>query len=322
MEKIIGIYKITSPTNKIYIGQSKDVKSRWNAYKYFERDYACYEKNNKNSLILKSFKKHGYDKHKFEILEKCKIEELDKKEIFYISQYKSNILRFPTLNGLNLHAGGNKPPVKTKITEAEKLKISIKNKENHKLGKYKKVSKIVIKIDKTGNIIKKFKSLTELFKQENFGYNFFVKNFTEINKLYKDGFIYSFEDPSLFKYKLKTFKIRKTPEIKPKPEKKKMSKEEFRLFISKLNKGRKHLNVNRNTKTEKCIKHYKKLHEINKVKVNQYSMNNEYIKTFNSIKEAAEQTNSRYQSISRVCRGGRKSAYGYKWKYFNDLNPL
>jgi group I intron endonuclease len=315
MEKIIGIYKIISPTNKIYIGQSKDIKSRWSAYKYFEREYECYKKNNKNSLILKSFKKYGYHNHKFEILEKCKIQELDEKEIFYISQYKSNVLKFPLLNGLNLHEGGNKPPLKTKMTETEKLKISIKNKENHKLGKYKKVSKIVIKLDKEGNVIKKFKSLTELFKQENFGYNFFVKNFTEINKLYKNEFIYSFEDPSLFKYKLKVFKIKKKRKSKPKILKNKMSKDEFRLFISKINTGRKHINRKSPIKTEKAINHYKKLQEINKVKVNQYSLNGEYIKTFNSIKEAAEQTNSKYQSIIRVCRGNRKTAYGYIWKY-------
>ena len=56
MKKITGIYKITSPSNKIYIGQSKNIYSRWNAYKYFQKDYECYKKKNKNSLIFKSFK--------------------------------------------------------------------------------------------------------------------------------------------------------------------------------------------------------------------------------------------------------------------------
>jgi group I intron endonuclease len=317
MNKIIGIYKITSPTNRIYIGQSKDINKRWNSYKYYEREYDCYKKANKNSLILKSFKKHGYDKHKFEILEQCKNEELNEKESFYINQYKSNILNFPFLNGLNLHHGGNKPPLKNKMTEDEKIKISIKNKENHRLGKYKNVSKIIIKLDKNQNIIKKFKSLTELFKQEKFGYVFFIKNFTEFNKLHKNGFIYSFENPSLFKYKLKQFKIRKKREKKIKIPKKKMSKEEFSLFIKKLNTGRKHLNRKPRNKTQKVINHYKKLHESNKTKVNQYNLNGEYIKTFNSMKEAAQEINRNYQSIVRVCCGGRKSAYGYIWKYVN-----
>ena len=30
---MIGIYKITNPTNKIYIGQSIDIKKRFNQYK-------------------------------------------------------------------------------------------------------------------------------------------------------------------------------------------------------------------------------------------------------------------------------------------------
>lgn len=29
---MVGIYKITSPTNKIYIGQSKNIRKRFNNY--------------------------------------------------------------------------------------------------------------------------------------------------------------------------------------------------------------------------------------------------------------------------------------------------
>ena len=35
MNKVCGIYKITSPTNKVYIGQSIDVENRLKRYKYF-----------------------------------------------------------------------------------------------------------------------------------------------------------------------------------------------------------------------------------------------------------------------------------------------
>lgn len=30
---MIGIYKITSPSNRIYIGQSIDIEARWKSYK-------------------------------------------------------------------------------------------------------------------------------------------------------------------------------------------------------------------------------------------------------------------------------------------------
>lgn len=56
---IIGIYKITSPTERIYIGQSWDVKRRWG-----------YHKNDRksNGLLQRSIKKHGFSAHVFEVL--------------------------------------------------------------------------------------------------------------------------------------------------------------------------------------------------------------------------------------------------------------
>lgn len=106
MNKLIGIYKITSPTDRIYIGQSKDINRRFNSYKYYERDYKCYTNSNKKSLILNSLIKHGYISHRFEILELCEENDLNSKEISYIEFYKSNATIYPTLNGLNLHTGG------------------------------------------------------------------------------------------------------------------------------------------------------------------------------------------------------------------------
>jgi group I intron endonuclease len=71
---IIGIYKITNPNSKIYIGQSINIIERFKKYKY----------NNKTQTKLKrSFDKYGIDNHLFEIIEKCKIEELNIRERFW-----------------------------------------------------------------------------------------------------------------------------------------------------------------------------------------------------------------------------------------------
>ncbi len=59
----------------------------------------------------------------------------------------------------------------------------------------------------------------------------------------------------------------------------------------------------------------KKSNYKSKRKVSQYTMNDEYITTYNSIKEAADATESKWQSIQRVCSGQRKSTNNYKWKY-------
>ena len=53
---MIGIYKITSPTNKIYIGQSINIEKRFLNYNSIN----C----KKQIRLYNSFKKYGFDKHK------------------------------------------------------------------------------------------------------------------------------------------------------------------------------------------------------------------------------------------------------------------
>lgn len=56
--------------------------------------------------------------------------------------------------------------------------------------------------------------------------------------------------------------------------------------------------------------------------INQYSLDGKYIQSFSSAKAAAESlgkisstSNGASSHISDVCRGKRKTAYGYKWKF-------
>lgn len=86
-----GIYKITSPTGKIYIGQSVDIKNRWSQHK-FELGYKHIKSKLKNS-----FKKHSFENHKFEVQEECPVELLNNRERFWQDYY--NVLG---PNGLNL----------------------------------------------------------------------------------------------------------------------------------------------------------------------------------------------------------------------------
>lgn len=68
MNKICGIYKITSPSGRIYIGQSEDINRRFHQYKKLN----C----KKQWLLYKSFVKYGVDNHIFEIIVEC-----DKKRV-------------------------------------------------------------------------------------------------------------------------------------------------------------------------------------------------------------------------------------------------
>lgn len=58
--------------------------------------------------------------------------------------------------------------------------------------------------------------------------------------------------------------------------------------------------------------------------VNQYDLNNNFIQSFPSVKAAAESigkitstSNGATSHISDVCRGKRKTAYGYIWRFAN-----
>ena len=84
---MIGIYKITNPSGKVYIGQAVDIERRWRAH---------HHKSNWASVKLyNSFRKYGVDNHTFEVIEECLREDLNSKERYY--QNKFNVLE----EGLN-----------------------------------------------------------------------------------------------------------------------------------------------------------------------------------------------------------------------------
>ena len=87
----IGIYKITDLTNnKIYIGQSIHVQQRFSQHK-----------RKHNNLIDKAIKEKGVQNFSFEIIQECNIEELNKKEIYWIEYFDS------MNSGYNKTSGGS-----------------------------------------------------------------------------------------------------------------------------------------------------------------------------------------------------------------------
>lgn len=91
--KICCIYKITSPSGRIYIGQTIDFDSRIKRYKRL-----CCKSQRK---LYYSLKKYGFSKHTIEQIHICSPEELNRLEESYVNLYKT--LEY----GLNLRGGGN-----------------------------------------------------------------------------------------------------------------------------------------------------------------------------------------------------------------------
>ena len=80
---MVGIYKITNNINgQCYIGQSVDIKRRWQRHKN-------YPNTNSNYPLYLAFKKYGLENFTFETLEECEIFELDEKEKYYIEYFNS-----------------------------------------------------------------------------------------------------------------------------------------------------------------------------------------------------------------------------------------
>ena len=82
MSKICGIYKITSPSGRIYIGQSIDIETRWKAYRGMGKKLKSQPK------IYNSLLKYSPKNHTFEIIEECKVEELNIKEDYWQHFFK------------------------------------------------------------------------------------------------------------------------------------------------------------------------------------------------------------------------------------------
>jgi len=132
MKKYI-LYKIESPSNKIYIGQTSNLKRRLLSYKK--------EDCKSQRILYNSIKKYGWKNHTFTILEELitTSEEIDKLEIKFIKYYKNlNI-------SLNIASGG---------TNGNKGNIRQKGKDSPRSIK-------VYQFDIEGNLIKIFDSITE-----------------------------------------------------------------------------------------------------------------------------------------------------------------
>ena len=117
-----NIYKITSPSNRIYIGSTVNIKRRFQIYKTMK----CKEQRR----LYASFEKYGVDAHVFEILAECEREEMYKLEAEFGA-------KFDVLgpNGLNCMLPKNGSIYKVFTDETiKKMSLSRKGRTSAKKG--------------------------------------------------------------------------------------------------------------------------------------------------------------------------------------------
>lgn len=157
--KNTGIYVIESPSGAVYVGQSRDISTRWKSH--------LRTPPSKHTIVHKSLKKYGVHSHKFKILlhlentiDQC---VLDCYEQQYIKLFKDN-----GFNVMNISPGGSAPMFGRKHTEESKAKMSVNNKgvnnPNYGKGCFGAKSgraRAVIQYDINGTYLREYVTITE-----------------------------------------------------------------------------------------------------------------------------------------------------------------
>lgn len=179
---MIGIYKITNPQGKIYIGQSINIEERKLQYKHLS-SYSLGRK------IYNSIKKYGWENHIHEIIEECPLDKLDERELYW-----GNIYNTLNESGLNLKLGEGRGVVseetKKKMSESAKrimtkehrkklseaklgrkrseeekqtLRVPKKSNKNYlnNVGKWESHTQPILQFDKERNLLAEYRTIKE-----------------------------------------------------------------------------------------------------------------------------------------------------------------
>lgn len=121
------IYKITSPSGRVYVGKTKRLKIRIWEYRWRSKK--------RKSIIHDSIKGYGWEAHKLEVIEEISDELLNEREMFWIKEL--NTFYLDNENGMNMTRGGdgNVPSWKHNIERRKKQSKAFSGKNNPFYGK-------------------------------------------------------------------------------------------------------------------------------------------------------------------------------------------
>jgi len=245
---MVGIYKIVSPTGKVYVGQAIDIEKRKKSYKKL--------KCKGQPRLYNSLVKYGFSEHIFEVVEQCSVEKLNTRERHWQDLY--DVL---SEKGLNC-----------KLT-----------KTGDKAGCYSQESRR-----------KNSESLKAFWK---------TPEGQECRKIQVSNTDYTTRSEKIKAYF-------KTPEGVLKKEKMLNNLQSF----WKSEEGR----IITDQRTSD--RNFKILAESNQIQLLQYKKEGEFIREWNSQKEAALTLKVHHTNISNCLAGRQKTAGGFIWKYKDILD--
>lgn len=283
---ICGIYKITDKTTQqIYIGQSNDIAQRWKEHL----------KSLDNTDIHFALRNNILN-FTFEVIELCKEEDLNIREKYWISFYNSYE------KGFNMTPGG-------------KTFTSPKNKRP------------VEQYDLQGNYIASYESIKQA---QEINHNYHIGACCRGERVTAGGYQWVFTEVKPGENTIKFDLIPHSERPITQYDLKGIKIKDFNSIVE----AAKETNINYTSILKVCQKkghtaggyrwsYIEDKLEITKEhtkgikrKIMQISKDTqEVINVFDSISDAAKSLNKSVGSIGDVCRGKRKSAYGYIWKY-------
>ena len=333
MEEKVGsrnycVYIHTSPSGKKYVGQTgRTPEKRWGS------DGSGYliKKNNKyiQPAFANAILKYGWDNFQHEIVaSNLTKEDADELEKLLISKLNTMNYKY----GYNLRAGGSNGGLSEE--SRKKISESTKGEKSHMYGTHlsestkKKISEFRkgrLASDETR------KKISDANKGENnhfYGKRHSEESLKKMSEAHKGAFMGAEHANArkVTQYSLQGDFI-KTWDC--------MSEAGRELGISNHNiysccKGNRRTSGGfiwryfEDSLTDEYLSWCKEAHPdaFAKKRIAQYSLSNEFIGTYESMAEAELKTGVLYSGISLCCNGRRKSAGGFIWKYYKDVNEI
>ena len=287
---MIGIYKITNKINqKVYVGQSIHMEARWQQHK---REALG---DRSNTKLYQAMREYGIDNFVFEIIEQCLEKELNEKEQYWISFYDS------FQNGYNSNKGGlgeifDRSEIFKLWDDGKSIKeileiTRIKSKETIRsyLAGYKNYS--VEESNRRGGIQARKTA---------------IQNNNVVNTNY-----YSI----IYQYSLKGEYIKQWNSTKEIQRELNIDGESVGYCLRGIRRTAGNFQWSLEKATMPDLSNNK---QGRATKIDQLTLNDEFIKTYNTIAEAAKDNAVDPSLLSKVCKGKRKSAGGFHWRYSDN----
>lgn len=293
---MMGIYKIENLINgKIYIGQSINIKERWQTHKQLivKQHLTKDDLRTLTYPLYQALKKYGLENFDFSVIEECSLDQLDEREKYWIQFYHSYI-GDPLSHGYNLTVGGQGFLKTTEEQVQQIVKLweegkstgeiveQVKCQKHAVLSYLKSLSNYTIEESiRRGQAFNGSRHTKRINRYDHYGN--FIKQYNSILAAAEDLQITSAQMHNI-------------------------------LNCSNVYNDDYYIYANRNQK-EELIRVIQRFFKNNKP-VLQYDMNDNFIARFKSASAAARAINQKHGSnISSCCHGITKSAYGFKWQY-------